>query len=206
MTYRYPDALVIQFAKAPRPGRVKTRMRPELDDQSCVALHRRLVTYTFDKLSQTQLCPLELWVDELHYDGFFTGLRPQRPVRRQCGADLGARMYHALATALADYQRVVLVGSDCPFLNPGHIEEALARLGAGDDVVLGPAMDGGYVLIGARRVDNALFSGVPWGTGGVLTATRGQLRALAWRWSELPPLADIDTAADLKLIQNLENF
>lgn len=206
MTYRYPDALVIQFAKAPRPGRVKTRMRPELDDQSCAALHRRLVAYTFDKLSQTELCPLELWVDEPHYDGFFVELSPHRPVHRQRGADLGARMYHALAAALADYERVVLVGSDCPFLSTDHIEDALARLGAGDDVVLGPALDGGYVLIGARRVDNALFSGVPWGTGGVLAATRGQLRALAWRWSELTPLADIDTAADLKLLHNLENF
>ncbi len=206
MNCRYPDALVIQFAKAPRPGHVKTRMRPALDDQSCAALQRRLVTYTFDTLSQMQLCAFELWVDEPHYDGFFSGLGPQRPVRRQRGPNLGARMYHALATALAGHERVVLVGSDCPFLNSGHIEEALACLRAGDDVVLGPATDGGYVLIGARRVDTALFSDIPWGGAGVLAATRRQLQGLAWRWSELTPLADIDTPADLELLHSLENF
>ncbi len=206
MSCRHPDALVIQFAKAPRPGCVKTRMQPTLDAEACAALHRRLVTYTFDTLSQMQLCAFELWADEPRYDGFFAGLRPRRPVRRQHGTNLGARMYHALATALADHARVVLVGSDCPFLNATHIEEALARLRAGDDVVLGPAVDGGYVLIGARRVDRVLFSDIPWGTAGVLAATRGQLQALGWRWSELAPLADIDTAADLELLHSLENF
>lgn len=205
-TYRNPDALLIQFAKAPRPGHVKTRMRPALDDQACALLHRRLVKHTYAVLLQADIAPLELWVDGADYDGFFAGLRPQARLRRQRGADLGARMQHAIATSLPAHDRVVLVGSDCPFLTADYIAEAMARLSDGADVVLGPALDGGYVLIGARRTDAELFDSIPWGTSGVLTTTRARLRKLRWEWHELSALADIDTEADLKLLHNLENF
>jgi len=143
-------------------------------------------------------CERELWVagDPAH-----PALRQARAPggarpRRQVGADLGERMHHALGTALARAPRAVLVGSDCPALDAAYIEEAFTAL-ATADLVLGPALDGGYVLIGARRLDRRLFDGVPWGTGEVLAQTLARAAALHWEVALLAPLRDIDRPEDL---------
>jgi glycosyltransferase A (GT-A) superfamily protein (DUF2064 family) len=103
----------------------------------------------------------------------------------------------ALARALTEAPYVVLVGSDCPELQIADLEAALQALADGADVVLGPALDGGYWLIGLRHPADWLFHGVDWETGRVLAQTRAKLRHHGWQWRELPVRADLDRPADL---------
>jgi uncharacterized protein len=109
--------------------------------------------------------------------------------------DLGARMDAALRAALERGERALLVGTDCPALDLAHLARAADAL-AHCDAVVGPAEDGGYVLIGlARPLD--LFTAIEWGTPTVLAATRARLAATGARWHELPTLWDVDGPADL---------
>jgi rSAM/selenodomain-associated transferase 1 len=117
----------------------------------------------------------------------------------QRGGDLGARMAN-LATDLlaAGHSAVLIVGSDVPTVPVSHLAEAARGLAEdAADLVLGPAEDGGYYLIGLRRPAPALFSDVAWGTAAVFEVTLARARALDLRVHLLPPWHDVDTAADL---------
>ncbi|MHA7815301.1 MAG: TIGR04282 family arsenosugar biosynthesis glycosyltransferase [Pseudohaliea sp.] len=189
---------LLQFAREPVPGEVKTRMQPVLDAAAACELHIALLTHTARQLAGVRRCGRELWVagDPAHPALRHAAALGRAGVRRQRGADLGERMRHALETALAGAPRVVLVGSDCPGLDAAYVEDAFAAL-ATADVVLGPALDGGYVLIGVRRVDARLFQGVSWGTDAVLAQTLARVDALGWRVALLAPRRDIDRPEDL---------
>lgn len=115
----------------------------------------------------------------------------------QRGDGLGQRMHRALARSLVRSPYAVLVGSDCPGLESSDLENALHALSDGADAVLGPALDGGYWLIGLRHPEASLFRGVDWGTGRVLGQTRVRLRRRGWRWLELAPRSDLDLPRDL---------
>ena len=106
-------------------------------------------------------------------------------------------MYRAFKRALRSNPYVVLIGSDCPALTPADLRAAARALKAGADAVLSPAEDGGYALIGLRRVSRRLFAGVDWGGPQVLAQTRGRLKALHWRWQELRTLWDVDRPEDV---------
>ncbi len=198
MTGDAPARRLLQFAREPVPGRVKTRLQPVLDATGACDLHIALLTHTARRLATVSRCERELWVagDPAHPALVHAAALGGAAVRRQQGADLGERMRHALATALAEAPRAVLVGSDCPGLDAAYVEEAFAAL-ATADVVLGPALDGGYVLIGARRVDARLFRGVDWSTSAVLAQTLARVDALGWRAALLAPRRDIDRPEDL---------
>ena len=203
--FHYPRGLLIQFAKAPVPGQVKSRMSPVLTDEQSAELHRILVRHTLGKLALARLAPVELWVSAPH--PFFASLADLAPSVTQAGADLGERMWHAFETALPRARPVVLVGSDCPFFSARYLLQAFHLLLAPDvDAVLGPAEDGGYVLLGLKRNHPQLFAGIDWGTARVLEQTRDRLRQLGWRWRELPALPDIDGPTDLELVRDLGLF
>lgn len=194
------DCLIIQFAREPVVGAVKTRMIPHLSPQEACALHSELVLRTAATLVGVALGPVELWVAGDGQHALFErclglGLAC---LKGQQGGDLGGRMYHALADGLDRFERVLLVGSDCPGMDADYLARAAAALDRAD-VVLGPAMDGGYVLIGARRLAPEVFEGIAWGTSAVLAETTQRLRGLGLRWAELPPLRDIDRPEDLAL-------
>lgn len=203
MTRKYPHINLVQFAKAPQAGRVKTRMAPVLSERECLQLHRRLTIQVAENVHRAGLCPQELWVSSQPRHDFFVQLSARLgiPVHRQQGADLGERMLAAAETVLARARGVVIIGSDCPFIDTDYLEEALAALDRGADAVVGPAEDGGYVLLGLRRSHRHLFAGIPWGTGQVWPLTRQRLRDLAWRCHQLAPLPDIDRPEDLALLQ-----
>jgi hypothetical protein len=121
----------------------------------------------------------------------------------QRGADLGERMHRALSHALRRHRGAILIGADCPALRPADLRRAARRLAGGCEVVLGPAEDGGYVLIGARRVTPRLFEGIEWGTPGVYAATVRRLDAEGYRWSALRALWDVDRPQDLERLRSL---
>ncbi len=204
--YEFPNSLLIQFAKAPELGKVKTRMQPELSPEQSLLLHCQLVKHTYKTLTNSALAAIELWTAGSDKSKFFPALSPVPALRKQLGTDLGMRMHHALLDGLQRYESVVLVGSDCPFWTQALLREALKALSEGMDCVLGPATDGGYVLIGLGRGNIQLFTDIDWGTDQVLAQTRARLRQLAWRCHELTPLADLDRAEDLNLVRSLKQY
>lgn len=203
MTYKYPHATVLQFAKAPQSGRVKTRMAAALDRHQCLQLHLRLTAHMANCLSRAGLCPWELWVSSQPQHPFFSRLSASLsvPVHQQGEGNLGEKMRAAAEAVLARSQAVILIGSDCPFIDADYLQQALSALGEGADAVVGPASDGGYVLLGLRQVHRRLFDDIPWSTDRVWPLTRRRLRQLGWRFCELATLADIDRPEDLVLLR-----
>jgi rSAM/selenodomain-associated transferase 1 len=195
-----PGCRTLVFAKAPRPGRVKTRLHAVLPPGDCAALHARLVRLTLDKLTRTRLCPVELWCAPDCGDAFFRDCRHDYDLelREQSGDDLGQRMHNALRRSLETCDAAVLVGTDCPSLSRADIDTACGQLLAGTDVVLGPASDGGYYLIGLRQPRRALFTGIAWGRGEVLAQTLARARQQALQVHLLPRRDDLDTPADYR--------
>lgn len=183
------------FVREPVAGAVKTRLEPRLGRDRTLALYRRMLGHHIALANACGNATRQLWVagDPAHPD--FKLLAGERFV--QAGGDIGERMARALHTALADSDQVVLIGCDSPMMDLAYVEQAFAALAAGNDAVLGPAADGGYLLIGLRRTIPDLFPGIDWGTDKVLAQTRSRLAAAGTDWIELAVLEDIDEPADL---------
>ncbi len=190
---------VIVFARAPEPGKVKTRLIPALGDAGAAALHRRLVMHCLREATDAKLGPVELWCAPDTGDPFFRECERRFGVslRSQGEGDLGVRMRRAFEAVLARTSRAILVGSDIPGLSAQYLRDAERALARGDDVVIGPAEDGGYALIGLLRCHAELFREIPWGDPKVLPETRRRIAALRWRLSELSALWDVDRPEDL---------
>ncbi len=195
----YSRGRILVFARAPQPGQVKTRLAGGIGDERATEVYRQLLEQTVARAAASGLAPVELLVtpDALH--PFFATLveRYGLAVAVQAPGDLGQRMASALETALRDSDFVLLVGSDCPVLDGDYLLSAAELLDKGADAVVGPAEDGGYVLIGLRRFDARLFDDIPWGSDRVMQITRRRLQSLGWCWEELPPLWDLDRPEDL---------
>ena len=189
---------VIVFAKAPEPGTVKTRLVPMLGAGGAAALHARLVKRTLGTLRAASFKRVELHCAPGIDDPFFRFCEGHYgfPLQPQVAGDLGARMRSAFEKALAAHACVVLVGTDCPALTARHLRQAERTLHDGADAVFAPCEDGGYALIGLRRVDARLFDGIAWGGDGVMTETRTRLQQLGWNWRELETLWDVDRPED----------
>jgi uncharacterized protein len=200
---KFPEARLLIFTKAPIPGRVKTRLFPVLGPYRAARLQKCLSEYTVGMAAQAELCPIEVWCEPDMAHPFFGYCRRKFGVslRQQQGADLGRRMYEALNAALRQAKSAVLIGTDCPILTAKDLEEAFTALAAGIDAVVGPAEDGGYILIGGCRTSRRLFSGIAWGSNRVLQQTRARLQILNWRGWELEPRWDVDRPQDLKRLE-----
>jgi uncharacterized protein len=197
--------LLIQFTRAPQEGRVKTRMMPYLSASRACELHCDLTLWTCRQLLDSGLGDVELSVAGDMDHALFSrcvAMGVSR-VTQQCGADLGQRMYHALQRGLAQYASVILVGSDCPGIDGTYLRQAVAALHSAP-VVLGPATDGGYVLIGARAITEEIFQEIPWGSEQVYATTGTALARAGLDWAELPCLTDIDRPADLPVWEALQ--
>lgn len=198
MAYQFPDAVIILFCKAPHPGQVKTRLIPTLSPEQACEVHIELSLKTLQRATQAGLCPVQLWCAPSTEHLFFTEAANNFPItlRQQQGNTLGERMHHAFCNALKNHRRVLLMGCDCPSLTSHDLHEALVAL-QDNAVVLAPAEDGGYVLIGLNQAQPTLFENMPWGTSQVLAQTRQQLLAFSLNHHELKLQWDVDTPEDL---------
>jgi hypothetical protein len=204
------DSALIIFAKAPVPGQVKTRLCPPLTPDEAATLHG---SFVLDTLERTKAAIAR---DRLSVDRyiacfpsaslvFFKILEERHGVRllNQVGDDVGQRMHRAFADLFGrGYRKVFIVGTDVPSLPLAVYQEAVSLIES-HDLVLGPATDGGYYLIGLKHPVPELFTDVPWSTTNVLAATRRNASALGLSIGLLKEWRDIDSADDLKaLIQD----
>ena len=191
------------FAKAPIAGKVKTRLCPPLSDRQAAALHRKLLWHTLETVSRAALGPIELWCMPDIHDPFFNQCRThfQLELKTQVSGDLGVKMRAALDEGLTHSGRAILIGTDCPSITPTYLCTAATALEADNDVVLGPAQDGGYGLVGAKGGVPDIFVDIPWGTALVMNATLGRLSAYSARFCELQPIWDVDRPADLARLE-----
>lgn len=186
---------VLVFSRAPVAGRVKTRLAPRLGDGRAARLHARLTSHALRTAQAARCGPVELHATARH--SLFKGAQVQR------GADLGERMHRALLRALRRHRAAIVIGADCPALRPSDLQHAARLLAGSCDVVLAPAEDGGYVLLGARRLSPQLFAHIDWGTSSVYDTTAKRLAALGYRWRALRRLWDVDRPEDLERLRSL---
>lgn len=194
---------VVVMARHPEPGRVKTRLATRIGAERATRLYRAFVEDLRDRLARLE-DGIEVWWAFWPPDAPFDDVVGGPRVFAQRGADLGARIFDAMERVRGGESRAVAaIGADAPHIPLARLRACRRALGSGDDVVLGPAVDGGYYLVGTRRPVPALFEGVPWGTGGVLEATRARARAAQLTVRELPPLADVDDLEGLEALRRV---
>src|SRR2546428_507542 len=191
------DSIVIVFARAPLAGRVKTRLAPRLGAQGAAQLQIRLIRHAVHTALDARCGPVELHATQHH--GFLRTL----PValRLQRGHDLGERMHHALRSALRRHRTAILIGADCPSLSAADLRRAARWLKGGADLVLAPAEDGGYALIGARRVSPSLFVNIEWGSAQVLAKTIDNMARARLSYRLLRTVWDVDRPEDLERLR-----
>jgi uncharacterized protein len=185
--------MIIVFAKAPVPGAAKTRLLPALGAWGAARLHARLVRQAVRTALASGCGPVELHGSARH--SFFRSLKTR--FRLQRGRDLGERMHHALSRNPG----AILIGTDCPALTAADLRRATRLLRSGAEVVIAPAEDGGYALIGARRVPVELFRDIAWGTSSVYDETVKRLKP--YRWRALRTVWDVDRPEDLPRLSEL---
>jgi rSAM/selenodomain-associated transferase 1 len=185
------------FGKAPVPGAVKTRLAPLLGADGAAGLHAGLLRHALSSAVQSRIGPVDLWCAPEPTHEFFARCARDFGVRleRQEGADLGERMRHAALKAISGGDAIVIIGADCPSLEPAHLQEVAAALASHEAVVI-PAEDGGYVLIALSREVPSLFQDIAWGGPAVMAQTRARLAAAGARTKELPALWDVDRPED----------
>jgi uncharacterized protein len=191
------------MAKAPRAGQVKTRLHAALGEARATALYRCMLRDTFALAAELRaarpgMCvTLSFAPHDALGDLDAMGLGYDTAVAQR-GDDLGARIADCFAQALTGSSRpVVVIGADSPTLPVARLVEAFEALARRTDVVLGPTDDGGYYLVGAGRVHDALFRDIAWSTDRVLVETRARAERLGLELHELERWYDVDEAADV---------
>ncbi|TAE46386.1 MAG: glycosyltransferase [Bacteroidetes bacterium] len=188
--------LLLIFVKHPLPGQVKTRLASGLGQEKALAIYGELLIYTRDIVNPLPVDKAVFYGNEMPAADLWSAAGFLR--RQQEGPDLGARMEAAFAWGFeAGYERIVVIGSDCAWLNGAILQEAFEQLGENDSVI-GPATDGGYYLLGLRMLFPPVFYDKNWSTETIFTDTMDDLEAGGKSVFVLPALSDVDVAEDLR--------
>lgn len=193
---RSRNTLII-FAKAPRICRVKTRLWPYLSHRQCLYIHKQAGQQLLQSLCNKTSFKLVLYTTDISYT---LNIPVSIDVHIQSGINLGMRMYNAITTELKTSDRVVLIGTDCLEMDVNFINKAFSMLNHNRDIVLSPANDGGYVLVGMRKSYQALFKNINWGISSVLDTTISKAKSLGLTTHITESLIDVDNQQDLELL------
>ena len=186
------DAGLVVFLRLPDKGKVKTRLAATLGEVAALEIYKKLVSITLDIAIRSEIPTYLFYAD---------GLPPAstRDARFsyhiQANGDLGSRMADALSFVLSLHQKALIIGSDCPGLTPEILDAGCRSLDE-TDIVLGPADDGGYYLLGCIELHPALFANIKWSTPSVLDQTIEKIKEANLSYCLLEKLHDIDTAED----------
>ncbi len=196
---------IVILARAPLPGRCKTRLIPLLGARGAARLQAQLLHDTVRRAASTGFPVTVQATPDGRHPAFLRLRRRGLSVRRQAGPGLGQRMRRAARGALGAAERVLLIGTDCPALSAQRMREAATALDR-DPVVFVPALDGGYVLLGLKSPTPALFDPIAWGTKRVLGQSLQACRRHRLRVRLLPPLPDLDDATALRALRRQGRF
>jgi rSAM/selenodomain-associated transferase 1 len=199
---RNPKQHLIIFTRYPEPGRTKTRLIPALGTVGAANLQRQMTEYTISQVKELQQATnvsLEVRFTGGNLQLMQNWLGLDLVYQLQGEGDLGLRMARSLFDAFqSDMKQVVIIGTDCPGVNFQILTKAFEQLHS-FDLVLGPAIDGGYYLIGLRRFIPELFANIDWGTSQVLQQTVDIAAKLNVSRTYLSLLADVDLPEDLPI-------
>ncbi len=195
---------IIVFVKNPEPGKVKTRLAKDIGDVAAVDVYRQLLQHTHDVLVPVEagkfifyadaINRLDLWETNLFYK------------QLQQGNDLGERMQHAFSFLFEiGYDRVLIIGSDCPQLSTMHLNHAFELLET-NDVCIGPVDDGGYYLLGLRSIHPPFFSNKAWSTDTVYSSTIKDAEEAGLTVGTTEQLRDVDTLTDWQDLKGLLDY
>ena len=187
--------LLLIFIKNPEPGKVKTRLAATIGNHKAYQVYLKLLKHTI-LAAQDVDAGKQVWYSAfIDSDDFIS--EPEFDKKVQRGKNLGARMLHAFKNGFnEDYDNIVIIGSDCPDVDPELLEQAFNELRE-HDLVIGPSADGGYYLLGMNTLREELFSDIDWSTERVLEQTLDKAKSLSLSVTCLPELNDIDTIEDL---------
>ena len=196
---------ILVFSKAPVAGQVNTRLVPYITAQQAALLHEELTHDRLQMCTSTGVRDVQLWCSPDTSHRFFIDCQHRYgvPLHQQRGNDLGERMSNALKTMLGCYDKIVIIGSDAPTLDMGTIDAAFKAL-THRDIVLVPAEDGGYVLLGATVQHDDMLKGIPWGTEKVLSSTLDNIVRLNFDYALVGKSWDVDRPEDLERYRRLK--
>jgi uncharacterized protein len=187
-------ALII-FVRNPEKGKVKTRLAATVGDNAALHVYQKLLKHTLDVSGETNADKFIFYTGAVCADDIWNRERYYKLV--QADGNLGEKMKAAFSEVLTrGYSQVVIIGSDCPQLTSTHLQTAFNDLHT-HDVVIGPALDGGYYLLGMKRLHTTLFQNKAWSTGTVFEDTLHAIRESALSVGTLETLADVDVETDL---------
>jgi len=190
------DTLLMIFIKNPVKGKVKTRLAKTIGDEKALDVYHKLLKHTQKITSPISGDKLLFYSDFIDSADNWNAELFQKQV--QTGRDLGERMSNAFQLAfLKKHKKVIIIGSDCIDLTAKHIDEAFNLLEE-KDIVIGPAKDGGYYLVGMKALHQTLFLNKKWSSSSVFSDTIESVRSLNLSLGLLEELSDIDDEKDLK--------
>jgi len=188
------NPLIMVFVRNPELGRVKTRLAKSIGDQAALETYKILSKHTSKIISEIDSDQLIFYSDKIQDNDIWTATNCKKQI--QTKGDLGQKMLAAFQYGFSlGYQKILIIGSDLYSLRPKHIESAFEQL-ENYDVVIGPALDGGYYLLGLNFIIPKIFKQKQWSTSSVLKETLSDLKE--FNVNLLEPLNDIDTYEDLK--------
>ena len=192
---------IVVIAKAPVAGFVKTRLIPALGVDGAAQLSKRMLRHTLETALTSKLGPVEVCAtpDPTASVWCNLDLPNQLTWSAQGDGDLGERMARAAARTIRNGEAILLIGTDCPAIDISTLHAAAAALHQ-QNACLIPAFDGGYVLLGLKKFDAALFDDMPWSTSTVAQETLKRMQQLGWQTTVLPTLHDIDDPVDLNYL------
>ena len=203
----FPNDKLIIFAKAPIAGKAKKRLIPALGENGAAKLHQKMLEHKLQLAHDSRIAPIELycWPNTQHHYFQEAQERYSLQLHNQQGADLGERMAHAMHQAIEQHSNAVLIGTDSPPLDRDYLISAFETLQRGTDAVIGPAEDGGYILIGLSRCNRKIFQKIEWGSEKVCSQTVSKLKQLDFSYKTLETLWDVDRPDDLLRLGNHYN-
>ncbi|MBK8053595.1 MAG: TIGR04282 family arsenosugar biosynthesis glycosyltransferase [Saprospiraceae bacterium] len=190
------DKLII-FIKNPIVGKVKTRIAAGSDDDQALIIYKKLLKITRKITTTLNVDKYLFYSDAISLDDDWDNNKYIK--KKQADGDLGHRMFHAFQTCFSSQanfdSKVLIIGSDCPYITPALIENAFSALDD-HDVVIGPTKDGGYYLLGMKKLHQALFYGVNWSSDTVFNTTLEKIKNNGLSYTQTTLLNDIDTYED----------
>ncbi len=181
------EALIV-FAKRPEKGHVKTRVAHKVGEEKALSIYNELLSILRSTLREVDI-DIYLYADQ---HPIFDEDRPPFHTRLQKGQNLGIKMSNAFLDLLPYYKKVVIIGADCPYLDAKMIDEAFKQLDQ-TALTIGPSKDGGYYLLGMKKMHQFLFEDIEWSTSKVLQTTLNKAIEEGLNVSLLDTLEDIDT-------------